>query len=536
VIRLLPRIGRPRVRWTLRVRMVVAIATLAAIALIVADAAGLALLHSYLLNRVDHQLTTSAAALGRPRGTAPPLPGPRPNFPHDPDSDIRLVLYDANGRIMQTGGDNATQAPALGSFSEIRAHLGGRPYTVSVPGGSWRVIVTARPHGTLLAIAVSLGQVTGTARRLMAIDVAVTALVLLLLASAAASVVRIGLLPLTDMEASAERIAAGDLSARISTTDPHTESGRLGLALNAMLARIQAALADRTASERRLRQFLADASHELRTPLTSIQGFAELYRRGGAQPGPELDEAMSRIEAEAARMAVLVADLLLLARLDQERPLERAEVDLFAIAADTVRDARARAPHRWVRLAEFELPPAAEGAEFAPPAVCGDEARLRQVATNLVANALQHTPPGARVTLRVGRATAGALPAEPENAPPPVTVGPDLDPSTAVAILEVFDTGPGMTADQAERAFERLYRTDLSRQRGSGGAGLGLSIVAAIVGAHGGRVELRTAPGAGSAFRVVLPAVVEPDAEPPTVIDGESLDTRACLAVRPIAG
>jgi two-component system OmpR family sensor kinase len=483
--------------------MVVAIATLAGIALVVADVAGLSLLRSYLLNRLDHQLTTSAYGFARPHGgPPPPLPGPRPAFMRNPDTDLRVYVYDGTGTLTGTGGDaTGTGKPAtLGPYPSIRAHAGAAPYTVDISGqGSWRVVVAQRPDGDTVAVALSLGQVTATADRLLAIDVAVSLLVLLLLASAAASVVRMGLAPLTEMETTAQQIAAGDLSRRITDVDPHTEAGRLGLALNGMLARIQGALHDRTASEQRLRQFLADASHELRTPLTSIQGFAELYRRGGARPGPELDEAMGRIEAEAARMAVLVADLLMLARLDEERPLERHEVDLFAVAADTVRDAGVRAPLRHVCLEE--LAPAAPQA--GPPAVHGDEARLRQVAANLVSNALAHTPPGTRIVVRVGRCAAGQL----DGAVEPVAVGPLPTAHAPVAVLEVTDSGPGMAPEQAARVFERLFRADPSRQRGTGGAGLGLSIVAAIVTAHGGRVELRTAPGAGTAFRVLLPAV-----------------------------
>jgi two-component system OmpR family sensor kinase len=248
-------------------------------------------------------------------------------------------------------------------------------------------------------------------------------------------------------------------------------------------------VAARAASEQRLRQFVADASHELRTPLTSIRGFAELYRRGGAPPGPLLDETMSRIEDEAARMGLLVDELILLARLDRQRPLERRRVDLLAIAADTVRGAHAQAPGRRLNLAALNE-------MFEPVTVLGDEHRLRQVASNLAGNAIQHTPPEAGVTVRVGRRAAG--PAE-------VAV-PGWAPGTSAAILEVADTGPGIPAEHAERVFERLYRVDLSRSRhDGGGSGLGLSIVTAIVDAHGGRVELETAPGRGCVFRVLLP-------------------------------
>jgi two-component system OmpR family sensor kinase len=264
-------------------------------------------------------------------------------------------------------------------------------------------------------------------------------------------------------------MADGDLTVRVADTDPHTETGRLGVALNTMLGRVEAAVTARVASEQRLRQFLADASHELRTPLTSVRGFAELYRRGGIPPGPELDETMGRIEDEAARMGLLVEDLLLLAALDEERPLHVSKVDLLAVAADTVRDAHARSPHRSIQLADFE-----------PVTVAGDEHRLRQVTTNLVTNALQHTPPSATITLHV-RSTPTA------------------------AVLEVADTGPGVPAEHAPHIFERLYRADPSRARTQGGAGLGLSIANSIVKAHGGRMELTNSPGKGATFRVLLP-------------------------------
>src|SRR5439155_7440974 len=274
----------------------------------------------------------------------------------------------------------------------------------------------------------------------------------------------------TRMERTATEIAGGDLTRRVTDADPHSESGRLGMALNTMLARIEGAAGEQAASERRLRQFLADASHELRTPLTSIQGFAELYRRGGAPPGPALDEAMGRIEGEVGGMRLLVNDLLLLARLDEERPLDRRPVDLLEVAADTVRDANMRVPNRFVQLSVLDE----ESDTFEPVTVLGDEHRLRQVASNLVANALQHTPEDSKITVRVGRAGNGTV-------PPVAAVGAQLPAGRPVAALEVVDTGPGMGTDEASRAFERLYRAEASRSRAHGGAGLGLAIVAAIV-------------------------------------------------------
>ena len=224
-----------------------------------------------------------------------------------------------------------------------------------------------------------------------------------------------------------------------------------------------------------MRRFITDASHELRTPLTTIRGFAELYRQGAAG---DVEMLMSRIEAESRRMGVLVEDLLLLAQLDAQRPLERSRVDLLALASDAVHDARSIAPDRPITLEVLDGP--------GTPEVTGDEARLRQVLGNLVANALRHTPDGAAVTVRVG------------------TVGQD-------AVLEVQDTGPGMEESDAQRVFERFYRADTSRTRATGGTGLGLSIVDSLVRAHGGRVSLTTAPGQGCRFRVSMPRVVDAD-------------------------
>jgi two-component system OmpR family sensor kinase len=282
--------------------------------------------------------------------------------------------------------------------------------------------------------------------------------------------------------------------------------------MNVMLDRVEREIAARAQSEARMRRFLADASHELRTPLTSVRGFAELYRRGGTPPGPPLDEAMRRIEDEAGRMGVLVDDLLTLAHLDEERPMDSHPVDLLEIAADTIRDARARVPDRQVRLAGL-------GPSLAPVVVVGDEARLRQVPANLVANALAHTPPDAKITVRVGVAEAASAPAVAVGAKRPGLMG----------VIEVSDTGPGIPPAHVPHIFERLYRVSQSRSRAEGGAGLGLAIVAAIVRAHGGRVELApsgTTTGAereaetGAVFRVLLPLDASPGEQEDPDSDG----------------
>ncbi|HEY4421247.1 MAG TPA: histidine kinase dimerization/phospho-acceptor domain-containing protein, partial [Pseudonocardia sp.] len=263
--------------------MVVAIAALAGIALILANLAGLLLLHSYLLGRIDQQLRSTVPAYQHtPASGESDLPAARPRFMQNLFPELRVYIFAPDGRLLRSGADaEGSSAPNLGPFTTLADRADGGPFTVrdAHGGDAWRMVTAHRSDGELVAVAVSLRQVDATADRLSAIDAAVTLLMLVLLGLAAASVVRLGLAPLNHMEDTAEAIARGEVSRRIEGNDPHTEVGRLGITLNTMLGQIEAALAARTASEQRLRQFLADASHELRTPLTSIQGFAELYRR-----------------------------------------------------------------------------------------------------------------------------------------------------------------------------------------------------------------------------------------------------------------
>src|SRR6266545_2397349 len=458
---------RPLRQWTVRSRIVAALALLAAVGLLTVDLAGMTLLHSYLVRRVDQQLERNVS---RARFLPPEPIETRPRLTTAFGPDFRVYRFDADGRLVETAASGDRPDPDLGSLAELQRHAdAGKPYTVEGSTSAWRVEVVRLSSGQgYFASAVSLRDVQDTEERMLLINIGVSAVALLLMGGAAASVVRMGLRPLTRMEATAEEIAAGDLSRRVADADPHTEAGRLGTALNAMLARIEEAVAHRAESERRMRRLLADAAHELRTPLTSVQGFAELYRRGGAPPG-------------------------------------RRPVDLLAVAAGAVRDAHVRLPHRFVRLASLDD----RQATFEPVTVLGDEVRIGQVAANLVSNALQHTPEDAAVVVRVGRRDGTV-----EPVPPTVVVGADLAADEPVAAIEVWDTGPGMAVADAQRVFERLYRADSSRSRRHGGAGLGLSIVAAIVQAHGGRVELWTAPSAGARFRVLLPAL-----PPPTIED-----------------
>jgi two-component system OmpR family sensor kinase len=499
-------------QWTLRSRLVLVVGALAATGLILANIAGLVLIRNYLGDRIDVQLTAMIrpfAQESRPAVQGPFNPPPRVRV-NRLGTDQVAYIYNPDGSLdpnRSSPGDTSRPLPTAYAAAAARAEQG-RPFTVAAADGSanWRML--AAPIGDTGGVAVlgaSLVEVQNTGDRLLLIDIGVTVLVLGLLGGLAAFVVRLGLRPLTEMEQLATDISAGNLSGRVAGTDTHTESGRLGLALNLMLERIEAEVSARTASEQRLRQFVADASHELRTPLTSIRGFAELYRRGGAPPGPQLDETMSRIEGEAGRMGVLVEDLLLLARLDRQRPPTLKPVDLLEIAADTIRDAHARVPDRPVRLSGLQD----DADTFEPATVLGDEHGLRQVATNLVANALQHTPPHARVTVRVGR--LASLP----RGSTPVRSGPvTAAAGVPLAVLEVSDDGPGVPAVHAGRVFERLYRADSSRTRGrGGGSGLGLSIVVAIVHGHGGWVELDGTAGGGATFRVVLPTAGTPEGD-----------------------
>jgi two-component system OmpR family sensor kinase len=488
--------------------MAITIVTLCALALAAAVLAATILLQNVLTDRIDSQLRTAASMV---RTEAPPTgqeddefkqPGPQPGLPDTPS----VSVYDADGDLLHAFGNEDGAELGLG---DLAAHTG-EPYTVEdADGNTWRVLVEdagstgedADDTGEYVVYALSSEYIGAATESLLLIGGAVTLVILLLLAVSAFWVARLGLRPLDRMQETADAIAEGRLDARVTDTDPHTETGRLGSALNTMLGRIQAALDASAASEARLRQFLADASHELRTPLTSIKGFAQLYRRGGVPPGPVLDETIGRIEAESKRMGLLLDDLMLLAALDRQRPLTRGPVDLLGVAADVVGDAHLRAPSRFIALESLRAPRNDTGGDddlLDAVDITGDEPRLRQVLTNLVANALRHTPPDARITVRLGWRSS------PEGPRCLAQVGES--PALPAAVVEVADTGPGVAPEHAEGVFERLYRVDQGRARGAeGGSGLGLSIVAAIVAGHGGCVRLCETPGGGATFQVVLP-------------------------------
>jgi two-component system, OmpR family, sensor kinase len=406
------------------------------------------------------------------------------------------------------GMPRTPQQPALPALPAGNWTNSSAPVIVTAPaqsgGDTWRVtgvtipvisISTEAQTSAPLVIAVDLGPVNQEIQRLILIELSVGAAILLVVALAGVAIVRANLRPLDDIELTAGQIAAGHLDHRIPERDPHTEIGSLGRSLNTMLSHLESAFHDREQSEEaahrseeRMRRFIADASHELRTPLTTLRGFAEYYRQRGGMPASaagmspaELDRIMHRLESEASRMGLLVEDLLQLARLDQQRPLDMHPVDLLTLAADAVQDARMVSPDRKVDLT------VAPGAAFL---VEGDEQRLRQVIGNLVNNALTHTPATAAVSVSIASGT--------------------LKSGVPAVVLDVVDDGPGMTGEQAQRVFERFYRADAARSRASGGTGLGLAIVAGLVRAHGGEVSVKTAPGDGADFRVKLP--LSPDA------------------------
>jgi two-component system, OmpR family, sensor kinase len=494
---------RPRSVWRrtpLWLRLITTVLALSIVALTVMGVVGARLLQRYLVDRVDDQLVEVAANansfVGNVDPDAPHTPSPY-YIEFDAINDDDLVLSDPMGRGV----------PAFPSLTIAEADAR-RLEAFTVPAtdgdGSFRAVATPasirlpntaeRMAGTLL-IATSLHDVDATVHQLSTINLLVGAVVIAGLALAAYTMVRTALRPLTKIEQTAAAIADGDLSRRVDNDDPTTEVGRLGLALNTMLEQIETAFNARRASEatarrseEKMRRFVADASHELRTPLTSIRGFAELHRQGAVTDPAEVSRLLNRIEDEAKRMGLLVDDLLLLARLDQQRPFEYAPVDLRVLASDAVEAGRATDPEREIRL---ELP--VDHATAEDLVVAGDEPRLRQVLSNLLDNALAYSPAKAPITVLCGRTRRE---------------GRDL------AFVQVRDQGPGLVPEQAERVFERFYRTDRARSRAHGGTGLGLSIVAAITAAHGGSVELDTAPGEGATFRVLLPMLGETSSAP----------------------
>jgi two-component system OmpR family sensor kinase len=473
----------------LRRRLIATIIILIAIGLAAVDFVTLSSLHSYLYGRVDSQLTATSSLISTyvtrddDRGFTVNAKGIRSRV--SPYVYVELVnRHDRVTVSVPSGtGDQVDPAPALpASLSPISAlprnalpragtvyHPSATSINVGSVGGQgsqYRLLATSLPGETLI-VATSLSSTNATLTSLRNIELALSAVLLVTLAVLLAILLRMGLRPLEDMTKDADAIAAGDLSRRVQPTEGDGEIARLGRALNGMLAQIETAFAQRAQSEDRLRSFLADASHELRTPLTSIRGYAELLQKDAFATESDRSRALSRIEKEAARMGVLVGDLSLLAREGEGPEPARYRVNLAAVAAEAVEDARTLDPTRRIELeAPAEVP------------VAGDDARLEQMVHNLLGNALTHTPAGTPV--EVGVAVRGSD-----------------------AVLEVRDSGPGLSPEQAGRVFDRFYRGDSERL--DGGSGLGLFIVASLARTFGGGASVDSALGQGTTFRVVLP-------------------------------
>jgi len=520
---------------SLRLRLLLAVGAIAVIALVVADFATYSALRTSLYNQVDQQLAQNRTHLvGTPTGLV--FNG---CVPHDLGGAGGTATATGNtgnsgnsGNSGNTGGGSApavngnpNEFPnvfAISYFAVVSqskstvvdsvqcpAYVDNHPYrpqlpvpitgyttqpdgsqvayftTSSVsPGGPTFRVRAEKLTGDLVQVqAQPLVDQNSTLHTLFLTELAVTAGALVLALAGGWWLVRLGLRPLEDVERTADSIAAGDLDQRVPGADQATEVGRLARALNVMLERIQAAFSARVASESRLReneqhlrQFVADASHELRTPIAAVSAYAELFERGGSQHSEDLPRIVSGIRTETARMDRLVNDLLTLARLDEGVPMEMAPVELVSLVSDAVRTAAAVGPEWPVQFSATR-----------PVEVTGDKDRLRQVLDNLLANIRAHTPEGTTATVHVDQ------------------IGDQ-------AQIEVRDTGPGMPDSDAQRVFERFYRADPARARTRGGSGLGLSIVAAIVTAHGGTVGATSTPGEGLVVTVLIPlsAVQQP--------------------------
>ncbi|WP_354699159.1 hypothetical protein DSM112329_04867 [Paraconexibacter sp. AEG42_29] len=477
---------------SLRTRLIAGLLAIAAIGLLVAGAATYAGQRSFLIERVDRQSDATLNYIdnqrgdgrgrpgygfrpGYPGGPPPRGPGGGPDDLVNPAAGTYGVRIDSDGTVGAgvayfLNGQEAPSPPKLPDSLKP-----GKAVNVDSQDGSLRYRLFARdtrdaPGGALTIAAIPLTEVDSTLDRLLVIEAIVIAAVLAALAVASFLVVRLGLRPLDRIGQTADAIAGGDLSRRVTPATSKTEVGRLGLALNAMLARLEHAFTRQRASEDRLRSFLADASHELRTPLSSIRGYAELFRIGAASSPEDIKKAMTRIEQEAARMGVLVEDLLTLARLDELPDVQPEPVDLAALARDAIDDARATAPDRPITLTVS-----------GDSVVSGDPHQLRQVYGNLLRNALVHTGPTVAIHVSVDDA------------------GEDV-------VIAVRDHGQGLPAGaEPDELFDRFWRADPGRGRGKGGAGLGLAIVAGITAAHGGQVAAANEVDGGARFTVRLP-------------------------------
>ena len=499
----LRKVSNPLSLWSLRNRLVVGVVVLSALGFIASDFAARSALQSFLVGQVDDQLSSvaggSALRLDR-AGIAPDENSaiPEDSTENEADENVRkskpapairplrqvptaisVTLLDPTGNVLGIiGGDLNTQE--IGNYvNGLTIHdvelCGDKPFTISAPGADFRVLARVLPSelGSVV-VAQSLDNVDNTIHQLQILFIFIGLVALLLIGLASRKVIDIGLKPLAEVETTAESIAGGNLSARLPDAKPDTEVGRLVSSLNQMLTRIEGAFSAQTESENRLRRFVADASHELRTPLTAIRGFAELNRQGAVQGKEATNELIVRIEKESMRMGALVEDLLLLARLDQSRELEKNPVNIRSAVEEVVASARAAGPEHPISIS---IP---NGDIY----ILGDGNRVHQVIANLLANARTHTPVGTAISVVVTQDDNGTS-------------------------ISVTDKGPGLSNQDQERIFERFFRADPSRTRTTDeGSGLGLSIVDAVMRAHGGRVSVTSKLGEGATFTLFFPVVI----------------------------
>lgn len=483
----------PHHNWSLRDRLTAGVLVLSAIGFVGAGITSQFLLRTYLIGQVDDQLNSVIGGTAN-RVNQAGIVNEEDDLPHseaDEEShktstapitpldrvptSISVTLLDPFGNpIGGIGGDlntNRITDYVQGLRPSQVTAFGDKPFTINAPGADFRVVTRVLPSAAgSVVVAQSLEDFDKTTRRIGRVFLFIGFIVLLLIGFAARQVIKFGMKPLEAVEETAEKIAAGDLSARLENVEPDTEVGRLSASLNTMLGQIEESFSLRAESEDKLRRFVADASHELRTPLTAIRGFAELHRQGAVPEGAKTKELMSRIEQESIRMGALVEDLLLLARLDQSRQMEFKPVDLVHVIEETVASATAAGPaHPITVVMPNEL------------YTLGDSDRIYQVFTNLLANARVHTPAGTDITITARNEEDGAY-------------------------ITVADNGPGLSQENQKKIFERFFRADPSRQRNSTeGSGLGLSIVDAVMAAHGGKIEVSSKPGLGTTFTLFFP-------------------------------
>ena len=496
----LRKVSNPLSLWSLRNRLIVGVVVLSALGFIASDFAARSSLHSFLLAQVDTQLKSVAggsvlrldrAGIAPDDNSVPPAntddtssttPGARSQGRtalrplRQVPTTMSVTLLNPAGKVLGViGGDLNTQAISnfVSGFTPamVLSHKN-LPFTIEAPGADFRVLARILPSALgSVVVAQSMDNIDQTVHRLQILFIFIGLIALLLIALASRKVIDIGLRPLEAVEVTAESIAGGNLSARLPAAKPDTEVGRLVSSLNTMLARIEEAFAARTASENRLRRFVADASHELRTPLTAIRGFAELHRQGAVQGEDQTKELIARIEKESLRMGSLVEDLLLLARLDQAREMSTDPVNISSAVKEAVESARAAGPDHPITVTTPDE----------DIYVLGDTYRIHQVIANLLANARTHTPVGTPITVILAQSEDGTT-------------------------VSVSDSGPGLSENDQERIFERFYRADPSRARNSDeGSGLGLSIVDAVMRAHGGRVSVISTLGEGATFTLFFP-------------------------------